>query len=53
MTYNEFVLKLIEMQAEMSAALFNQDYPEIERMSIRIGKFIHRFLSSQKLYVKK
>ena len=53
MTYQEFVLKLIEMQAEMQVALFNQDYSEIERMSIRIGKFIHRFLSNQKLFIKK
>lgn len=53
MTKEEFVEKILPLQSELQLAIFKDEYDEIERLSIRIGKLITRYLGERKLYVKK
>lgn len=53
MDKKEFVRKISEYNMEMAIAINEDDYDEIERLSIRIGKLIVRYLNDRKLYVNK
>ena len=53
MTKEEFVNKMLENQMYLQLAIFEDDYDEIERLSIKIGKLISRYLGERKLYVEK
>lgn len=51
--YEDFVMKLIELEAELHKAIFKMDYNGIERYSLRIGKLITRFLNENKMTIEK
>ncbi len=53
MEHLEFVEKLLTLQAEFQLAVFKNDLNEIERLSIRIGKLIVRYLNARKLFINK
>ena len=48
-----FIKKLLELQSQFQLAVFKDDLPEIERLSIIIGKLIIKYLGERKLYVDK
>ncbi len=51
MSQNEFIEKLLILQAEFQLAVFKDDLNDIERLSFRIGKLIVRYLTERKLFV--
>jgi hypothetical protein len=51
-THEEFVEKMIGLNAEFSLAIYKEDCQEIERLSIKIGKFVKRYLDGRKLYIE-
>ena len=53
MSKEEFVSKMLENQMYLQLAIFEDDYDEIERLSIKIGRLIVRYLNAKKLYVEK
>ncbi len=53
MDYKEFVIQLIEWQAELNRAIFLLDYRNIERYSLKIGRLITDFLNDNKIKIDK
>lgn len=53
MSKEEFVEKILPLQTELQMAIFKDNYDEIERLSIKIGKLIQRYLNARKLYINK
>ena len=52
-SYDEFVLKLIELDAEFKKAVYQCNYSDIEYYSKKIGRLITRFLDQNKMRVEK
>lgn len=53
MDYKNFVIQLIEWQAELNLAIFLIDYKNIERYSFKIGRLITDFLNDNKIKITK
>ena len=53
MSKDEFVERILPLQTELQMSIFKDDYNEIERLSIKIGKLIQRYLNERKAYVEK
>lgn len=52
MTHNDFMLKIAELNLELSKAIIINDFPNIEYWSYRVGKLIVKYLNENKLHVK-
>lgn len=53
MTHTDFMLKLAELHLELSKAVILNNYTDIEYYSVKIGKFILRYLNENKMMVEK
>jgi len=53
MSHLDFMLKLAELNLELSKAVIINNYSDIEHYSIKIGKFIQRYLNDNKMLVEK
>jgi len=53
MNHNEYTLKLIEYKMEFEKAVFLLDYDNIEYFSQRIGKLTIKFLTENKMKIRK
>jgi hypothetical protein len=51
MTHRDFMIKLAELHMELSKAVIDNDFSEIEHWSKRIGRLIARYLDENKMYV--
>jgi len=53
MSKDEFIERILPLQSDLGIAIHKDDYDEVERLSIKIGKLIQRYITERKLYVKK
>lgn len=53
MSHTQYILKLIEYKAEFEKAVILLDYNNIEYFSNRIGLLTAKFLSENKMNIKK
>ena len=53
MSKDEFIEKLLPLQMDIQMAIYKDDYNEIERLSIKIGRLVQRYLNARKLPIKK
>jgi hypothetical protein len=53
MSKEEFIERILPLQADLGIAIHKDEYDEIERLSIKIGKLIQRYLAARKLPINK
>lgn len=53
MNHQTFVLKLIDLQAQLNKAIYLIDYDNIELYSKKIGILINNFLNDNKINIQK
>lgn len=52
MDKDNFVRRILDLDSELKLAIHMDDYDKIEKLSIKIGLLIKKYLDDRKLYVE-
>jgi hypothetical protein len=53
MDKDNFVRRILDLDSELKLAIHLDEYDKIEKLSIKIGILIQKYLNDRKLYVNK
>jgi hypothetical protein len=53
MDKDTFVRRILDLDSELKLAIHLDDYDKIQKLSIKIGILIQKYLEARKLYVNK
>ena len=53
MDKDAFVRRILDLDSELKLAIHMDDYEKIQKLSIKIGILIQKYLEARKLYINK